>query len=71
MSQYLDSSIEALQDAVWCELPTMSWADAMKHVAVVLEHVHLPSVASDHLASAAPRLKKTGFTKQVAISGGR
>lgn len=61
MSPALDSSIEALQDAVWCELPTMSWADAMKHVAVVLEHVHRPSVASDHLASAGAAVAESRF----------
>ncbi|MNF77136.1 hypothetical protein D3C87_1122860 [compost metagenome] len=61
MSQPLDNSIEALQDAVWCELPTMSWADAMKHVAVVLEHVHRPSVASDHLASACTAIEEYRF----------
>lgn len=61
MNQSLDSSIEVLQDAVWTELPTMSWADAMKHVSTVLEHVHRPSVASEHLSSASTAIAENRF----------
>jgi|GEM_PF-2142327 len=61
MSQSLNASIEALQDAVWTELPTMSWADAMKHVSTVLEHVHRPSVPSEHLAAASAAIAESRF----------
>lgn len=61
MSQSLNASIEALQDAVWTELPTMSWADAMRHVSTVLEYVHRPSVPSEHLAAASAAIAESRF----------
>ncbi|UZE21818.1 hypothetical protein LOY67_17380 [Pseudomonas sp. B21-056] len=61
MSLSLNASIEALQDAVWAELPTMSWADAMKHVSTVLEHVHRPSVPAEHLSAASAAIAESRF----------
>lgn len=61
MSQSLNASIEALQDAVWTELPTMSWKDAMQHVSIVLEHVHRPSVPAEHLAAASAAIAESRF----------
>ncbi|MDP3847553.1 MAG: hypothetical protein Q8R10_14135 [Pseudomonas sp.] len=39
MSNPLGTAIAALRDAVASERPTMFWDEAMKHVAVLLEHV--------------------------------
>jgi hypothetical protein len=61
MSQSLNASIEALQDAVWTELPTMSWKDAMKHVSTVLEHVHRPSAPAEHLSAASAAIAESRF----------
>ncbi len=61
MSQSLNASIEALQDAVWTELPTMSWKDAMNHVSTVLEYVHRPSAPAEHLAAASAAIAESRF----------
>lgn len=52
MNQALTTAIAAMRNAVDHERPTMFWGEAMKHVEVLLQHVHLPSVAEEHLAAA-------------------
>lgn len=58
MSQPLTTAIAAMRDAVDHDSPTMFWGEAMKHVAVLLEHVQLPSSATESLESA--RIAMTG-----------
>lgn len=49
MSQPLITAIAAMRDAVEHESPTMFWGEAMKHVAVLLEHVQNSSSATESL----------------------
>jgi hypothetical protein len=49
MSAALITAIEAMRDAVEHESPTMFWGEAMRHVAVLLEHVQHSSSATESL----------------------
>lgn len=51
MNQPLVNAIAAMRDAVNHERPTMFWDEAMKHVAVLLNHVQQPLGATAVLTS--------------------
>ena len=47
-SELLGKAVAAMREAVQSDTPTMFWAEAMGHVAVLLEHVQKTSSASVH-----------------------
>lgn len=52
MSHALDVSIKALRAAVDCNVPSLFWGEAMKHVAVLLKHVEQVPDSSQALEAA-------------------
>jgi len=51
-SALLEKAVAAMREAVQSDTPTMFWAEAMEHVAVLLEHVQKTPSASAHQDSA-------------------
>lgn len=51
-SDPLGKAVAAMREAVQSDTPTMFWAEAMGHVAVLLEHVQKKPSASVHQDSA-------------------
>lgn len=45
----LEKAVAAMRGAVQSDTPTMFWAEAMKHVSVLLEHFQPPSNATDSI----------------------
>lgn len=51
-NELLEKAVAAMREAVQSDTPTMFWAEAMEHVAVLLEHVQKAPSSSVHQDSA-------------------
>ncbi|MGO2703375.1 hypothetical protein ACTXN4_01790 [Pseudomonas helleri] len=62
-SESLEKAVTAMRGAVQSDTPTMFWGEAMKHIALLLEHVQSPSNVTGSIQLARAAISESRLTE--------